>query len=115
MKNLKIFENFDPNRDEMIKNIESFLEKFPNNATSWRYATDEIRDLARSAREIYTEIDLDLLYDEEGAPEPLNFKKFKNPSKWNTEGKKYIMEMVSKMSDNALKSFYDGYEHWFEK
>lgn len=115
MKNLKIFENFNPSRDEMIKNIESFLEKFPNNASSWKDATDEVRDLAKSARLIYTDIDLDLTDGDDGVPEALDFTKLRNPGRWNTEGKKYIMKMVGKMSDDALKSFYEDYEHWFEK
>ena len=41
----------------MIQKIEKFLEQFPTDATSWRQATDEVRDLARASREMLDEYD----------------------------------------------------------
>ena len=41
----------------MLNKIERFLDKFPTNATSWREATDEVRDLARASREMLDEYD----------------------------------------------------------
>ena len=41
----------------MKREIERFLEQFPTDATSWAQATDEVRDLARLAREHLEEYD----------------------------------------------------------
>ena len=41
----------------MLHKIEKFLEQFPTNATSWREATDEVRELARASREMLDEYD----------------------------------------------------------
>lgn len=102
------------NRTKKINNIENFLKQFPNNAKSWEDATDEIRDLARKAKEIYNEVDLDVSNDSPKALKPLNFREFNKPSEWNTKGKKYILNTISKMSDKAFNEFYDEYSHWFE-
>ncbi|WP_348715913.1 hypothetical protein [uncultured Alistipes sp.] len=39
----------------MKTKIEEFLERFPKNATCWSQATDEVRDMARTARELLEE------------------------------------------------------------
>lgn len=127
-----INENFDPidvekfdttevnesTADEQRKKIVAFLDKFPDNTQSWAEATDEIVDMAREAREFHTEYDLDMLRDEwktnPKAPQPLDFRKLKSPSKWNTEGKKYILDMWDKMGDHAKDAFFDSFKHWFE-
>ena len=48
--------------------------------------------MARTAREHHTEYDYDMLYDEwetnPKAPQPLDFRKLKTPSAYNTQGKK---------------------------
>ena len=97
-------------KETMLKNITAFLEKFPRNATSWRDATDEIRDLAKTARE--------LVYEQnESYFEPVNFREIgKNgtPAQWNTEGRAFIVKMVNKMNERTLRYFYDHYAEWFE-
>lgn len=104
--------------DEQRKKIVAFLDRFPDNTQSWAEATDEIRDMAREAREFHTEYDLDMLHDEwetnPKAPQPLDFRKLKSPSKWNTEGKKYILDTWDKMGDHAKEAFFDSFKHWFE-
>lgn len=97
------------------KNIESFLSKFPDKANSWKVATDEIRDMARTAKELYNEHELDVYHDdEEKGLKPLNFRELKTPSEWNTQGKKYIREVYSKMSDKTKKKFEESFSHWFK-
>jgi hypothetical protein len=61
-------------------------ELFPNSATSWRLATDEVRDMCRHAREMRG-------VDEEGA---VDFRKLTTPKLWNTVG------------CHGVVSFYDG-------
>lgn len=57
----------------MRTKIEEFLERFPKNATCWSQATDEVRDMARKARE--------LLEEYEGViVEPVNFRAIETPA-----------------------------------
>ena len=104
--------------DEQKKKIVKFLDKFPNNTQSWAETTDEVRDMAREAREFHTELDLDMLHDEwetnPKAPQPLDFRKLKSPSDWNTEGKAYILNMWDKMGDRAKDEFFDSFKEWFK-
>ncbi len=83
----------------MRQKIEKFLDRFPTNATEWRDATDEVRDLSRSSREFLEEVD--------GiAIEPVNFKEVKNPSEWNTKGRDSILSNFDRMSTRAKDEFY---------
>lgn len=102
----------------MTQKIENFISKFPDNATCWSQATDEIRDLARTAKEYYNEIDLDLLSEEveEGqGQQPLNFRALKTPSEWNTQGKVYIREVWTLMSEQTKKQWFENWSHWFNQ
>lgn len=87
------------------KNIERFLAKFPDNATSWDKATDEIREIARTAREYYNGITLDVLEEDPKALQPLDFRSFKTPSQWNTQAKKFIRDTYAKMNDQTKIQF----------
>lgn len=101
----------------MYNRMLKFLAKFPDDARSWAEATDEIRDMARTAREYHTELDKDMLFDEwetnPNAPQPLDFRKLKTPSEWNTEGKKYIIDTLDKMGKQAVDEFMNDFKHWF--
>lgn len=98
---------------EAFKLVTKFLKRFPTDADSWANATDEVRDLARSAREIYAEFDLNV--DPEGDDNRLlkavDFRKIKTPSEWNTKGREFIMKALGLMSDQALNAFvrYNGH------
>jgi hypothetical protein len=37
--------------------LNNFLKKFPDDTKSWRNATDEVRDIARTAKECYNELE----------------------------------------------------------
>lgn len=91
---------------ELNVKLATFLAKFPDDATSWRQATDEIRDLAYKVRSAYNEHTLDVLEHEAGYVESLNFRSFRTPAEWNQGAKKQIRELWSKMNDwsrtNAL-------------
>jgi hypothetical protein len=79
-----------------------YLNQFPNDATSWAQATDEVRDLARTIKEFYNDEELDKV-------EPCDFRFITKPSVWNTKGKNYIFEVYSKM--NKSKKSFDKYLH----
>ena len=77
----------------------------------------EIRDMARTAREYHTEYDLDMTYTEwetnPDAPQPLNFIELEGDSnEWNKQGKAYILDMLSKMGDQAKDHFFEDFKHW---
>jgi len=84
-------------KSNLPANLKNFLASFPNNATSWSQATDEIMDTARIIRQAHNELDLELCEGEEGAIEALNFRSFKTPAEWNTKAKEQIEETWSKM------------------
>lgn len=93
--------------------IEMYLYNFPDDATSWDQATDEIRDLARTVKEYYNEIDLDLTHAEvengKGL-QPLDFRSIKTPADWNRLGKEYIRKAYSMMSSSTKLLFLDEFK-----
>lgn len=89
----------DAKRTELTAKLENFLATFPDNATSWREATDEIRDLAYKIRSTYNELTLDVIEGDEGYIESLNYTNFRTPAEWNTGTKKQIRNLWTKMND----------------
>lgn len=81
-----------------IEDVQKYLDKFRDDETSWRGATDELRDIARYTREFLADYD-DIKID------ALDFKSFKTPAEWNTTSKKYIMDNISKMSKLTQTKF----------
>lgn len=99
----------------MKTDLENFLAKFPDNASNWTQATDEIRDLARTAKEYYNEIDLDLTQTEveEGQGlQPLDFRAIKTPAEWNSKGKAYILSTFDLMSERTKIQFMERFNAW---
>ena len=86
----------------MLSLLTKYLNQFPDNATSWAQATDEVRDLARTIKEFYNDEELDKV-------DACDFRFITKPSIWNTKGKKYIFEVYSKM--NKSKKSFDEYLH----
>lgn len=75
---------------------------------------DEIRDMARRAREYHTEYDLDMLDTNPKAPQPLDFRKLKSNKEWNEKGKAYILDMLDKMGEQAVDAWFDDFDHWLK-
>lgn len=84
-----------------------FLAGYPDDATRWGQATDEIRDIARTAKEYYNEF-------EEKKIQPCNFLLLTTPAKWNAKGKRYILKVYDKMSKKAKTEFNDYLKRYFE-
>ncbi len=80
--------------------LKKFLDKFPNNAKSWADATDEVRDIARTAKEYYNELEGKNI-------QPCDFRSMKTPSEWNTKGKAYIFKVYDKMNPKTKAEFND--------
>ena len=90
----------------MLNKIERFLDKFPTNATSWREATDEVRDLARASREMldeYDDVQVDSIY----------FPDIKDPAEWNTRAREAVMRNYDLMSPRTQLLFFERFEDWF--
>lgn len=83
-----------------IEDVQKYLDKFKDDETSWKGATDELRDIARYSREFLADYD-------DVEIEALDFKSFKTPAEWNSTSKKYIMDNISKMSKLAQGKFLD--------
>ena len=90
----------------MLNKIERFLEQFPTDATSWREATDEVRDLARASREMldeYDDVQVDSIY----------FPDIKDPAEWNTRAREAVMRNYDMMSPRTQLLFFERFEDWF--
>ena len=90
----------------MLNKIERFLDKFPTNATSWREATDEVRDLARASREMLEEYD-------DIKVEAVDFTAIRTPAEWNTLGREAIMRNYDMMRPRTQMLFFERFEDWF--
>lgn len=86
--------------------LKKFLSQFPDDTKSWSKATDEVRDIARTAKEHYN-------YYEKKNIQPCDFKSLKTPSEWNTKGKKYIFKVYDKMNTKTKKEFNDYLKETF--
>ena len=90
----------------MLNKIERFLDKFPTNATSWREATDEVRDLARASREMLDEYD-------DITVEAVDFTAIRTPAEWNTLGREAILRNYDMMRPRMQMLFFERFEDWF--
>ena len=90
----------------MLNKIERFLDKFPTNATSWREATDEVRDLARASREMLDEYD-------DNKVEAVDFTAIRTPAEWNTLGREAILRNYNMMRPRTQMLFFERFEDWF--
>ena len=90
----------------MRREIEQFLEQFPTDATSWAQATDEVRELARMAREHLEEL-------EEVIVEPVDFRHAKTPAEWNSRGRAFILTCFDRMQGQTRRAFYERFKDWF--
>lgn len=98
MKNLTEYLFESTFKFKKIEDVQKYLDKFRDDETSWKGATNELRDIARYTREFLAELD-NIEID------ALDFKSFKTPAEWNTTSKKYIMDNISKMSKLTQTKF----------
>lgn len=104
------------NKDQLPTHIEKFLSQFPDNAQSWDKATDEVRDMARWAKEHINELDMNLTeheYEEKGYP-ALDFRIIKTPSEWNTKAKQYIRDAYNHMSERTRERYVEEITRLYE-
>ena len=90
----------------MLHKIEKFLEQFPTDATNWREATDEVRELARASREMLDEYD-------DIQVEAVDFTATRTPAEWNTLSREAILRNYDMMRPRTQILFYERFEDWF--
>ncbi|MBR6631860.1 MAG: hypothetical protein IKK89_07950 [Alistipes sp.] len=90
----------------MLNKIEKFLEQFPTDATSWVQATDEVRDLARTSREMLDEYD-------DIKVEAVDFTAARTPAEWNTKAREAILRNYDLMRPRTQTLFFERFEDWF--
>ena len=89
-----------------------FFKSFPVDVTQWNNATDEIRDLTRYIRQYYNEVILDIERDDETHPKSqkaLNWRQFKTPSEWNSNGQKEIVRVWNLLDKKHQAEFITDY------
>ena len=86
---------------QQTEKLEAYLAKFNNDATTWREATDELRDLTYRARCAYNELTLDVLPGDEGYYESLNWSEIAKlgPAAWNMTAKREIRTLWNLMNE----------------
>jgi len=86
-------------RTATLSELKTFLEGFPKDAQDWRRAGDEVRTVARSAREILDE------RQGEGTAQVVDFRTIQTPSEWNTRGREAIEANIARMAPDTLDAF----------
>lgn len=94
------FLNEQNENDVSIEPLTTFLSQFPDNATDWSDATDELRDTSRFINELYNALT-------DGNVVTLDFNKLGTPSEWNIESKKYILDLYNKLDIYGKKQFIE--------
>ncbi len=85
-----------------------FLSQFPDDADSWKDATDEIRDFAHEVRTTYNEYVLDLYDDAPGTIKALNFRNF-TPEEWNTKAKEQINQLWDDLPERNQRQIIERF------
>lgn len=86
-----------------IGDLELLFSKFPDNATSWRQATDELADFYNYMR-----------FSTDSKLEPVKRRDMKTPSEWNTKYKAAILTAFDKLNDYEKKEIRKHFESWFD-
>lgn len=94
------------NNNDFMSKLNLFFSKFPNDATNWKYATDELRDISRAIKELNNELSSEKV-------EALNFKELNTPSEWNSKSKEYILDVFSKLDEYGKKQFIEYFYNYF--
>jgi hypothetical protein len=85
----------------MSKDLESFLAEFPDDATCWSKATDELPTMYQH------------LAKATGLP-PVGRENCQTPSEWNTKYKAAIRRAFEKLSPQQIEDFKKSFDEWIE-
>lgn len=113
MKHLKVYEQFIMESKEVkfdMGKLNKFLDKFPDDAKSWKDATDELPDMYNWIMEEYN----DDIEDKEKHLITIDKKLTSSPSNWNTKYKQAIINGVSKLNDWQKTKFAERFNDWLK-
>jgi hypothetical protein len=83
--------------------VECRLSKaFPREASSWRQATEEVRDLCRRAR-VLAGVNED---------DALDFGQLETPAEWNAQGVAATVRFYKLMPETKKEEFCLEFAHW---
>jgi DNA topoisomerase IB len=88
--------------------LEKFLNKFPDDATSWGQATDELRDLYGSMVQLVKGA------NKHPIPPVMNPARLTSPSAYNRIFKDLIRKVYDLLTPEQKKYIYEYYEPWWE-
>lgn len=85
------------------KRLAEILEfKFPSTVTSWKDATDEVRDMSRICRQIRG-------ISGENA---VDFRSIQTPGEWNDRGVASVVHHYDRMDAAEKSTFYSYFRDW---
>lgn len=91
--------------------FETFLNQFPDNATSWSEATEELIELYDMLLSYHN----DIYGDNPSMQIPdKNTSRSKTPAEFNKKFKKLIRDVIAQTTDEVKDYVYDHYSNWFE-
>ena len=96
---------------QRVKNIEKFLDKFPDDANSWSQATDELPDLHNDLADYFPGYKGNIFTNAGGT---LPMKVRSSPANRNTIHKRAIRNLIPKLSDADFDKFYADHKEWFD-
>ena len=113
MKHIKLYESF--NNEERYsgktaKDLTKFLDTFPDNATNWGQATQELSDMYHWMTEMWNEENED---NTSKHLKPVGVRKMKTPSEFNTKFKAAILKAFDLFDDRLKKDFFERFGEWF--
>lgn len=104
---IREFKDYIKRKDGLPDDLMLYLEMFPDDALSWREATDEVREIAKTAREFIADYDGVKL-------EPFDFKNAASPAEFNKGGKEFITSVYLKMSEECREKFLEEVRYKFD-
>lgn len=112
MKHINLFEQFLNESNKLnIDKFNKFLDKFPNDAKSWQYATDELPDMYMWMTDTFNEWHED---NPEMWLKPVGRDNCKNPSEWNTKYKTAILAGLEKFKPHQKDKFANEFSEYFK-
>lgn len=90
--------------EESTSSLENFLNKFPDDATTWDQATDELPDMYHWMTQYLNDV------REKVILMPVGRGNVKTPSEWNTKYKAAIRKALSLFDDHEKEAFYRKFQ-----
>lgn len=112
MKHVKLFEGFlNESATFSPEKLGAFLDKFPDNATSWSQATSELPDMYEWITSSFNQWRED---EPESHLKPVGRDNCKTPSDWNKKYKEAILIGLNKFNADQKNKFAERFKEWIK-